>query len=304
MDGTGLQHRGGEPSGYQSALSNGVFEKHGTAECSARIADFRLVSIPGIHLALFHKAMKRLNLRTLLWFLISPALMIYDAHALDLHASDGVGKAELLPNQQAFLNLPEDQRKEFLENLADAKKSFEERNFGATQAALDKASAIFADSPEIHTLRGCSFVETRKFDEAMDAFRKAAALSKDNPSIEFNIAEVHFVTKKWKEGLAGFSKVLRLTPADNVRITRLIEFKILLCQMKLGNKAEVSQLASKYGVMDESPYPFYARSALAFFDNKPADAADWRRVALRIFPDEKTLAPWNDTMIEIGFQKL
>lgn len=248
--------------------------------------------------------MKRMKLRIFLWLLIAPAITVNIAQALDSPNPALAGDAAMSPNQKEFMNLPEDRRKGFLENLADAKKSFEERNFDATQAALDKASVIFADSPEIHTLRGCVFVETRKFDDAMDSFRKAAALSKDNASIEFNIAEVHFVTKKWKEALAGFSKVLRLTSADNVAVTRLVEFKILLCQMKLGNKAEYSRLASKYGVMDESPYPFYARSALAFFDNKPADATDWTRVAARIFPDPKTLAPWTDTMIEIGFMKL
>lgn len=247
--------------------------------------------------------MKPLNLRSLLWFLILPALAVHNARALDLLAPGGAGEAGLLPNQRAFLNLPEDQRKGFLENLADAKKSFAERKFAATHASLDKASAIFADSPEIHTLRGCSFVEMRKFDDAMDSFRKAAALSKDNANIEFNIAEVLFVTKKWKESLAGFSKVLKLAAADKVPFTRLVEFKILLCQMKLGNKAEYSRLASKYGVMDESPYPFYARSAVAFLDNKQEDAIDWTKVASRIFPDPKTLAPWTDTMIEIGFMK-
>jgi Flp pilus assembly protein TadD len=119
-------------------------------------------------------------------------------------AEAGAEKPALLPNQQAFLNLPEEQRKEFVKHLGEANRIFQQKRIFETLDELDKASKIFSDSPEIHNLRGSCYVEMRSFDKALEEFNKAAALSKDNPSIEFNIGEVYFVTKQWQKALDMF----------------------------------------------------------------------------------------------------
>ena len=99
-------------------------------------------------------------------------------------------KPDLLPNQQAFLNLPEEKRVEFAKHLGEATRVFQQKRIFEALEELDKASAIFTDSPEIHNLRGSCYVEMRAFDKALAEFEKASALSKDNPSIIFNIGEV------------------------------------------------------------------------------------------------------------------
>lgn len=209
----------------------------------------------------------------------------------------------LAPNQQAFLNLPEERRKEFIKHLGEANRIFQQKRIFETLDELDKAAKIFADSPEIHNLRGSCYVEMRAFDKALAEFNKAAALSKDNPSIDFNIGEVFFVTKEWQKALDMFEKVLKLLPQDNIALGRLVEFKILLCKKKLGRNDEVTILAEKYDFLDDSPFYYYAKAALAYEDNNLIKAEEWLATAGRIFQDPNILAPWQDTLVEFGYIK-
>lgn len=214
-----------------------------------------------------------------------------------------VAQPQLLPNQQAFLNLPEESRKEFVKHLGEATRLFRDKRIFETMDALDKASKIFSDSPEIHNLRGSCFVEMRAFDKSLVEFEKALKLSKDNPSIEFNIAEVYFVTKEWKKSVDAFEKIMKALPPQNTALGRLVEFKILLCKKKLGLDDEVTILAGKYSFEDDSPFYYYAQAALAYDNKDLIKAEEWLAMANRIFQDPNVLSPWQDTLVEYGYIK-
>ncbi|MES2437957.1 MAG: hypothetical protein V4584_02750 [Verrucomicrobiota bacterium] len=209
----------------------------------------------------------------------------------------------LTPNQQAFLNLPEESRKAFLKNLEEATRLFQQKRIFETMEQLEKAEKIFADSPEINNIRGSCFVEMRAFDKALVEFNKAVKLSPNNPSLEFNIAEVYFCTKEWKKSLDLFDKILKVLPKDNLALGRLVEFKMLLCKRKLGMKEEATILGEKYDFLDDSPYYYYAQAALAYEDNNLIKAEEWLAIAGRIFQDPNVLAPWQDTLVEYGYIK-
>jgi len=209
----------------------------------------------------------------------------------------------LSKNQKEFLNLPEQSRRDFFGYLGNASRIFKQKRIFETLEELEKAYAIFTDSPELYNLRGSCYVEMRAFDKALRDFEKAASFSKDNPSIEFNIAEVMFVTKEWQKALEGFEKVLLLIPKDNTAMSRLVEFKILLCLKKVGRQDDAVILAEKYDFMDDSPFHYYAQAALAYEDNRLAEAEQWLARAARIFRNEAILAPWQDTLVEYGYIK-
>jgi tetratricopeptide (TPR) repeat protein len=212
-------------------------------------------------------------------------------------------KQELLPNQKAFLNLPEETRKDFIKNLSEANRLFQEKRIFETLEALEKATRIFSDSPEILNLRGSCYVEMRSFDKALADFTKALSFSKDNPSIEFNIGEVYFVTKEWQKCCDLFEKIIKMIPKENMALSRLVEFKILLCKKKLGKDAEAKTLAEKYDFLDDSPYYYYAQAAIAYDDKDLIKAEEWLARAGRIFQDPNVLAPWQDTLVEYGYIK-
>jgi tetratricopeptide (TPR) repeat protein len=224
-------------------------------------------------------------------------------------------KPELAPNQQAFLNLPEENRKEFMKHLSESNRMFQQKRVFETLEELGKASVIFNESPEIFNLRGSCYVEMRSFDKALVEFKKAVALSRDNPSIDFNIGEVYFVTKEWQKAEDLFVKVLKhlndqnqlkiqnKQPPDPIALPRLVEFKILLCKKKLGKDSEVKKLAEKYDFLDDSPYYYYAQAALAYEDKDLIKAEEWLARAGRIFQDPNVIAPWQDTLVEYGYIK-
>ena len=212
-------------------------------------------------------------------------------------------KKPLMPNQQAFLNLPEETRKVFVKHLGEAQRLFQQKRVFETMDELDEAAKVFEDSPEIYNLRGSCFVEMRAFDKALAEFDKAHSYTKENASIDFNIAEVLFCTREWKKALDLFEKIRKMLSPENLPLGRLVEFKILLCKKKLGMNAEAAKLAEKYDFTDDSPYHYYAKAALAYDQKDLIKAEEWLAIASRIFQDPSALAPWQDTLIEYGYIK-
>ena len=209
----------------------------------------------------------------------------------------------LSPNQQAFLNLPEESRKDFVKHLSEATRLFQQKRIFETLDELDKTQKVFSDSPEIYNLRGSCFVEMRAFDKALTEFEKARSYTKDNASIDFNVAEIYFVTKEWKKSLDILEKISKILPKENMALGRLVEFKMLLCMKKLGMNVEAATLADKYDFLDDSPYYYFAQAALAYDKKDLVKAEEWLAIAGRIFQDPNVLAPWQDTMVEYGYIK-
>lgn len=209
----------------------------------------------------------------------------------------------LSPNQQAFLNLPEESRKEFIKRLSEATRLFQQKRIFETLDELDKTQKIFADSPEIYNLRGSCFVEMRAFDKALAEFEKSRSYTKDNASIDFNVAEVYFVTKEWKKSLDMLTNIIKILPKENMALGRLVEFKMYLSMKKLGMNAEAAALADKYDFLDDSPYHYYVKAALAYDKKDLVKAEEWLAIAGRIFQDPNVIAPWQDTMVEYGYIK-
>lgn len=244
--------------------------------------------------------MKSISLLAL--FVLVTPLAAQD-QAIPAENTPQVDAKNLSPNQQAFLNLPEESRKDFIKHFSEANRIFQQKRIFESLDELEKAAAIFKDSPEIHNLRGSCFVEIRAFDKALAEFDRAAQLSKENPSIDFNVGEVYFVTKQWQKALDTFEKVLKVLPPTNIALGRLVEFKILLCKKKLGKKDEVIVLSEKYDFLDDSPFYYYAKAALAYDDQNLVKAEEWLAMASRIFRDPNVIAPWQDTLVEFGYIK-
>lgn len=209
----------------------------------------------------------------------------------------------LLPAQVDFLNLPEDDRKLFVESLGEASRYFQQKRIFECLDTLHEAEKIFADSAELLNLRGSCYVEMRAFDKALAAFRKALEINPDNVSVKFNIAEVLFVTKQWQESHDLFGQVLGKIPEKNTPLSRLVEFKILLCKKKLGHNEEVLILAEKYDYLDDSPFYYYAKAAIAYEEGELVEAEQWLSRANRIFQKPEIIAPWQDTLVEFGYIK-
>ena len=210
---------------------------------------------------------------------------------------------ELLPSQQEFLNLPEEQRVDFARHFGEASRYFQQKRIFECLESISEAEKIFKNSAELHNLRGSCYVEMRAFDKAMTSFNEAIKITPKNTSIRFNIGEVLFVTKQWQGAHDTFQSILAEIPETNMALGRLVEFKIMLCKIKLEQKEEAMILAEKYDFQDDSPFYYYAKASLAYEEEKLLEAEEWLGRANRIFRDGNIVAPWQDTLVEFGYIK-
>ncbi len=230
------------------------------------------------------------------------SLMIALSCGLSVRA-DEPQELQHTPAQEAFLNLPEEERQKFAEMVNEAARLFQQKRIFETLEKIHEANRIFDQSPELMNLEASCYVEIRNFDRAMEIYKKAEELAPENPSIRFNIAEVYFVTGKWQESHDRFNELQASIPPENIALGRLVEFKILLCKIRLEKEEEVVALANKYDFLDDSPFYYYAQAALAFEEGENLKAEEWLARAARIFRDPAILAPWQDTLVEFGYIK-
>lgn len=200
-----------------------------------------------------------------------------------------------------FENLELTERQEFVGQFHEATRLFNQKRIFEALDVIIKCEKIFENYPSLANLKGACYVEFRDFNKARIAFEKAASLSPENGDVLFNLAELDFVTSNWKASEERFTKALAFIDEKNIRMRRLVEFKILLSKMKLGKQEEVMELAKKYGFDDDSPFHYYAEAALAYQVEDDEKAAEWLKIARRIFRDVTTLTPWQDTLIEFGY---
>jgi tetratricopeptide (TPR) repeat protein len=216
-------------------------------------------------------------------------------------------KPQVSVYEQEFSNLPKEQREEFQKKLAEAQRLFAQKRVFETIGKANEAAAIFKNSPDLQTLLGACQVEFRNFDKAMEHFKEADKLAPGQAAIIFNMAELNFVTKDWAAAEVNLGKVLSMmgksTRAEDVQLTRLVEFKLLLCKLKLGKKEEAATMAKKYDYLDDSPFPYYAEAAIDFSEGRDLEAESAMARGVRIFQDSALLSSWQDTMVEFGYIK-
>ena len=224
--------------------------------------------------------------------------------------------------QKDFESLDPDKQKAYRTSLLEARRLFGQKRIIESINQIAEARKIFPDDPDALNLLGACQVEFRSFDKARSAFE--AALEKQGAYLQdiaelrgdarkrrmrpvlnilFNIAEMDFVTRQWEECQNRIEKIIPEMDPANLPMIRLLEFKYFLCKLKLGEVDQARTLSDKYDYLDDQPYYYYANAAMAYHDKKEKEAERWRASARRVFRRTSTLAPWEDTMIEVGFVK-
>ncbi len=226
-----------------------------------------------------------------------------------------VNKAKILNNR--FSNLPLEERRTYLTLRADAHRFFSKKRTFETLMAIHEMRHIFEGDPIAYNLLGAIYVEFRDFKKAREIFSKAVDMAGEDPKILFNLAELEFCDNQWVSSINHFESLLKkIKSQSDTDFARLVEFKILLCKLALSkadNKnvtddqkkeylAQAKQLAHKYTYLLDSPYYYYAKSALAFYEDDKATAANWIITAKKVFYNNPSLVTsWDDTMVEFGY---
>ncbi|MGJ8673625.1 hypothetical protein [Rubritalea sp.] len=215
-----------------------------------------------------------------------------------------------------FSNLPEEVRLNFLKKRNEAGVLFQnKRIFEALEASRELIN-IFPDDPQTINLRGACYVELRDFAKATEQFELSKEITGPSFNVMFNIAEVAFVAEEWAYSLEVFAETLELAPEKATQMRRLVEFKIMLCEMALSkdsslteeersqHSAEAMRMAQLYDYTDDSPYYYYANSAINYYEGNDEDGLNWLNKGRRVYSaNGQQIASWEDTMTEYGYIK-
>ena len=185
--------------------------------------------------------------------------------------------------------------------LESAKAFFKKKDVQTALVELEAAYELDPKNPEVLNLRGSCYVEKRDFGKALDDFVEAAKEAPGSASIHFNIGEVRFVTKHWKEAILAFEEAKELSEEESSALRDLIVFKLMLCQAGLGNDEEFNRMASANREAQQSPLSGYTKAAEKFYAGNESSAKEALAIVAAHFPDPKVRAPWEDTMIEFGY---
>lgn len=209
---------------------------------------------------------------------------------------------ELTAAQKEFTNLPEQKRIDYLKHLQESRRLFNQKRIFEVFSEIYDARKIFDKNSDIFNLLGNCYMEFRDFENATQFYQKALELSPKSAIINFNIAELLFVTRKWEICMEKMNHLLTLIPKNDIATRRIIEFKIMLCLISLGQNDAANELANKYDpLQDDSPFYYYAQASVCFRDKNKIKGEGYLQMANRVFGNPAIIAPWQDTLIEFGY---
>ena len=232
-------------------------------------------------------------------FLISASLL--SAQEAQPEADKKAPEKKARQYQIDIQNLTAEKRKEYYTKLFKAQTLFNQKRIFETLAEIDEVQKIYAKDPASLNIEGACYVEFRNFEKARKSFKKALAAHPENRNVLFNLAEISFVTHQWQEAHDALSGLIG--EGLNPTMTDLIQFKILLCKIKLGAIDEAQALTDKTSFLDDSPLHYYANAAMEYSNDNAQKAEAWLARCSTIFTNSGVIAPWQDTLIEFGYIK-
>jgi tetratricopeptide (TPR) repeat protein len=174
-------------------------------------------------------------------------------------------------------------------------------SFGALQK-LDEADAIAPGSPMIANVRGSIYTAPplRDYAKARECFEAAEKALPAAFEPKFNKTELLFVEHKYAEAEAAFAKLLTDFPKLREEIRHLIQFKVIVSQLKQGKLDAAKKNSAEFTFMDDTPAYYYTKAAFAFQTPDTDEARKWAGKAAKIFKPQDN-AVYLDTLMESGW---
>ena len=170
---------------------------------------------------------------------------------------------------------------------------------------LNEVEKITGDFHIVANMRGAVFTKMRDFKAARAEFEKAIALTKnlrrENFHPRFNLAEINFVEKKWPEARKAFTDLLTDSAIPDPGTKRLMEYKIMICQLQEKQMDIALGMVEKFDQYDnDSPAYYFGKAAAAFARDQKEEAEEWLGSAAKIYPKEINDV-YQDSLVEVGW---
>lgn len=220
-------------------------------------------------------------------------------------------KQEEDPTLARLESLPADQQEKVKKAIGEASSFVSGIRLQEALQRLSEVETIVPDLFMVQNLKGAVFTKMRIFGKARESFQKARELHPKSFHPTFNLAEIEFVeaADKARAGdataAAQFASAQKLFQGLNLSRTddatrRLVEFKIVICQLKQGKTAEAEAAAKAFSYIDDEPVYYMSHAAVAFHKDDKAAAQEWIDSANRIYSQQQ-MSVYMDSFIEVGW---
>ena len=202
--------------------------------------------------------------------------------------------------KQAIEKLTPKQREDFQNLLQEANRLMGAERVMEAIEKLVEAEILAEDIPIVYNMKGACYTKIRDFKRARESFAKALELAPDFFQAEFNRAEIEFVSKEYAEARKQFQGMLEKYPKIAPATKSLVEFKIFLCEAKLGETEKAKAYVAATDPLAETPEYYFGKAALSFMADDKAEANGWLESARRIYSAQLN-AIFLDSLIELGW---
>jgi tetratricopeptide (TPR) repeat protein len=166
-------------------------------------------------------------------------------------------------------------------------------------ASSEEAIRMAPDRTHAWELRAKALLELGSYEEARSSYEKLAGLMPEKTTFTlFNIGEVYFREGKYDEALANFRRYL--VNESNASKKSLAQWKILLCNLKLGREKEANQFINSLEPQPFEPIYYYAHAARDFALGSKKEAHKDLIKAYRIY-DDSTNTIYAESLIHLGW---
>lgn len=193
-----------------------------------------------------------------------------------------------------FSNLPADTRKQYITTFQRAKLAFNNGQWIDCITLLAQCEIIMRGNPNIWNLRASCLIEQKYFEEAEAEMKKILQVMPKDAVTIMNMSSVHMAFGRYEESL----KIL-LPLRDDLEfqgrqegLIHVLDFRVLLCYLKLGDKDKARERVAHVSPMDDTPLYFYGRAAFALAEGEPDEAVHQISLATRIFANNKAYVPY------------
>ena len=184
--------------------------------------------------------------------------------------------------------------------LEPARREFQQGNFDAALAALDRVPDEPGMKVKVLDFRGTIFLEQKKVDEALAAFKAAHEAEPSFYLPHIHIGDAYLRQGNWAEARKVYEQVAGLS--NVLMVLERLRYAILLTYLGEKNDTGAKDALDRIAFPTETPAYYYAQAAWAFSHGSKKPAEKWMKAAAEIF-NEKDTAWFARPLHELGWLK-
>lgn len=202
-----------------------------------------------------------------------------------------VASAAFIQAQTAPPNLSRESKALIQGSLVD----FDEKKYDQALEKLESLEKSLPDDPFVLNLLGAAYTKKKDYAAAQGYFDKALAKQPDFFPAKFNVGELLFLQRRYSEAKQYFEAMQQMDPRNE-----LLQFKIFLCDLQLGDKDAAAALLKTIKYPGDTPAWYYGQAAWESKNGNNKKAVEYLTGAHYIFGPKTAL--FDETFEDLGIK--